>query len=144
MKLLVILITVTSLVSCVSVNGILESEFKLAQESRLPVWFSPLSDDTKREELTVNLRFYTPIFGGNDAVLVLKKGIFPLKRVSGKSEFHAKHRTWARENWPERARPAFTYITVDGVTELVEFKKKGPIFYISTESSVKEVMGQHY
>ena len=144
MKRLAILITVFVLVSCHPTKGFLESEFALSPESRLPVWFSQLPEDTEREDVTVLLRYYTSPFDVDDTVLILKKGSRTLERVTGRSEHHPKYWAWAREDWPNRSHPSYVNITIEGKTEIIEHKKMEPVFYVSSEEAVKSTLGTEY
>ena len=144
MKRFAIFISVFVLASCHPTKGVLESEFTLSPESRLPIWFDELADDTTREEVTIYLRYYTSPFDVDDTILILKKGWRTLGKVSGKSEHHPKYWAWAHEDWPNRLYPGFVIITAEGKTEIIEHRKMEPIFYVSSEESVKQIMGADY
>ena len=143
MKHIALIVSVFFLISCHPIRGFLESEFTLAPESHLPVWIE-LPHDIKRDDVTIYLQYYTPMFDVNDTVLIVKDGWRTIYKETGTSNNHPKYWAWANKNWPKRAHPGFVNITIDGKTEIIEHKKMEPIFYISNESAVKHTMGSDY
>jgi len=116
------------------VSGCVESEFHLAKESRLPVWFE-IPDGMQREELDVVLTYYTS--GPADLVLRdIRKGK-SLKRIKAKNIHHPEYWVWAQKDWPKRSHPAYVVLSVGDISEIIEHRKMEPIFYVSDESSVQ-------
>ena len=117
------------------VSGCVESEFHLAKDSRLPIWFE-IPDGMQREDLDVVLTYYST--GTADLTLMdVRNGKSKsLKKIKGKSAHHPEYWTWAQKDWPKRSHPSYVVITVNGVKEIIEHRKMEPIFYISNESAV--------
>ncbi|MBV1872533.1 MAG: hypothetical protein KUG83_08305 [Gammaproteobacteria bacterium] len=130
-------LTIIILVSLLA--GCLESEFELAESSRLPEWII-LPDGMARNDVTVSLSYYT----GNNFKLVLReKGsswFSSLQTIKGTNEHHPEYWGWAQDDWPARNHPAFVVLSVNGETEIVEHKKMEPIFYIANQQAVEKVV----
>jgi len=138
MRKVFIYIFLLSLVACSS-RGCVESEFHLAKESRLPVWFK-VPDGMNRQDLDVVLTYYTT--GPADITLVnIREGRSKsLKTVKGENHHHPEYWAWAQQDWPKRSHPSFVVINVDGVLEIIEHKKMEPLFYISNEAAVQRTI----
>jgi hypothetical protein len=139
------LLFVLLLASCHPVRGFLESEFNLSPDSPLPAWYPKLPDGYKREDVTIRMQYYTPLFHVDDTVFIVESGWWrTLYKGTGKSEHHPKYWAWAQKDWPARANPGYVNVTIDGKTEIIEHKKMEPIFHISNEEAVKQTMGAEY
>ena len=143
-RIAILLFLALFLTVCNPIRGFLESEFTLSPESQLPVWFSELPENIKREDLTIYLQYYTPIFDVDDAVLIVKHGWRTLYKETGISKHHPKYWAWANKDWPARSHPGYVNLTINGKTEIIEHKKMEPIFYISNEAAIKHTMGSSY
>ena len=122
------------LAACSPLHGCVESMFSLADDSRLPSWFT-LPVGYSRQDVTVKLTLYCCGPSSNDAVfeLVDKHGK-ELSGVSGVSCWHpvmeqkrSKNGGFDPDSWPE-----YTYVRAKGQTEVLEFPR-GPIFRISDD-----------
>jgi hypothetical protein len=120
-------------------TGCLESEFELAESSKLPKWIV-LPDGIERKDITVNLSYYTD----SDFKLVLHKkgssGLTTLQTIEGTSEHHPEYWAWANEDWPARSHPGYVILSVSGETEIVEHRKMEPIFYVSNQQVVENTI----
>lgn len=133
-----IYILLIALAACSS-RGCVESEFHLAKDSRLPVWFH-IPDGMNRQDLDVILTYYTTgpaemtlldIRGGNSKSLIT---------IKGENKHHPEYWAWAQQDWPKRSHPGFVVINVNGVSEIIEHKKMEPLFYVSNEVAVQRVI----
>ena len=120
-------------------RGFLESRFELANDSRVPIWFKQQVNSYSRENLTVILRYYTPFFDVDNAVLTLElKDGSSIKTVTGKN---VRHPSMAKveNNCSSRSAiwPRYVTILVNGESEIIQFRKMEPIFYISDEEDMK-------
>ena len=114
-----------------------ESQFRLAPESRLPNWFN-LPKKYKREDLDVEIYYYTPLFGKTNFIAYLigppperKK----LEKKYGVEKWHpgSEKKYYAKDDH----YPNFNIVTVGGVTELIEHRHMAPIFHVSDDPEMK-------
>ena len=127
--------------ACHPIRGFIESEFTLAPESPLPVWYHDLPDGYTREDLMIRIRYYAPLFDADDAVFWVESSrLNTLFKATGRIERHPQFYEWAQKDWKARHYPSFIKITINGQTEIIEHKKMEPIFYISNEESLMKVM----
>ena len=117
------------ILSCV-MSGCLESSFQLASESRLPRW-EALPSGLTREDASVTLNLYTTLPGANDAKFILRNRTGEkLAEVKGK----------VKCQYPDSAGlyPAYEAVVVNGTTEILEFKRMEPIFYVNDDPAIRE------
>jgi hypothetical protein len=109
----------------VGVVGCLESSFSLAPESRLPKWFE-VPQGMSRSDLSVTLDYYST-FKESEAVFTLRrKGrILNLKKV-----------TAALGNETPKGYPAYVVVTVNGISDVIEYRKMEPIFYLTDDAKI--------
>jgi len=118
------------ILSCV-ISGCLESSFQLASESRLPRW-EALPQKLTRADVSVTLNYYTtPLPGANDAKFILKnrKGE-TLAEVKGKVECQYPYSGWSY--------PGYNAVVVSGTTEVLEFRRMEPIFYVNDDPAIRK------
>jgi hypothetical protein len=133
-----IFILLITLAACSS-RGCVESEFHLAKDSKLPVWFQ-IPDGMNRQDLDVILTYYTT--GPADITLIdIRDGKSkPIIKIKGENIHHPEYWAWAQEDWPNRSHPGFVVINVNGVSEIIEHKKMEPLFYVSNEATVQRTI----
>jgi len=121
------------------VSGCVESEFHLAKESRLPVWFEA-PDGMQRGDLDVVLTYYTT--GPADLTLrdIRKGKSISLKKIKATNMHHPEYWVWAQKDWPERSHPGYVVLSVGDISEIIEHRKMEPIFYVSDESAVQNTI----
>jgi hypothetical protein len=92
----------------------------------------------KREDLDVEIYYYTPPFGKTNFIAYLigppperKK----LEKKYGVEKWHpgSKKKYYAKDDH----YPNFNIVTVDGVTELIEHRHMAPIFHVSDDPEMK-------
>jgi hypothetical protein len=114
-----------------------ESEFRLARESRLPGWFT-VPREYKREDLDVEIYYYTPIFGKTNFVTYLMGPPPERKKLEKKYGVSRWHPGSAKKWYAKTDRyPDFNIVTVDGVVELIEHRYMAPIFHVSDDPELK-------
>jgi hypothetical protein len=118
-----------------------ESTFELANESRLPKWFS-LPAGLTRPDVLVTMNYYvTP----SDRVATFtlhdtKKHV--IAKMYGKLKGSKPLGLNGLPQGPDSGYPSFEVITANGITEIIEHKKMEPIFYITDDPAVwKTLMG---
>lgn len=120
-----LLLVVLCTSSC-AIVGILESNFALSNESRLPGWFAVPSGLT-RADVSVTLNYYTAI-GSYDTKIILKDNRGrTLKETIGKEKCQS----------PTSSYPAYVLIEADGITEVIEHKRMEPVFYVNDDPSIR-------
>jgi hypothetical protein len=117
-----------------------ESHFRLAPESRLPKWFA-VDKDHKREDLQVEIYYYTPVFGKTNFIAYLigpSPDLKKLEKKYGAAEWHpiTKKKLDAKSDH----YPSFHIVTVDGITELIEHRHKAPIFHVSDDPEMRRYL----
>jgi len=129
------------IISMANIAACAESNFDLAEESRLPKWFTA-SEGAPRDQLRVTVDYYV-YPSGREAVLKLydKKGFFRLKKIKGSmyglEPIELKnHPTGFPPHYP-----SYEIITVDGVTDIVEHRGREPIFYMCDDPAVWKELG---
>jgi len=119
-------------------RGCVESEFDLADDSRLPAWFS-LPAGMQRGDVSVHLSYWT---SGENAEFELVdshtklKWTFQTKR--GVSCWHpaTRYRHNSDGTWSQPGGPEYSFVTIDGITEVMEFPEIGGPFRMSDDKSL--------
>jgi hypothetical protein len=131
-------------ISCYAIVGceyIPESTFELASESRLPKWIT-LPPGHTRADVSITMSLYDSLWGSDVKFILQDAKGKTLTKVYGKlndtGPIHLNH--------PPQGfapgYPAYNVINVNGITEIVEYRKPEPIFYITDDAAVwKELMG---
>ena len=119
------------------VAGCVESEFHLAKESRLPVWFD-IPEGAERNDLDVVLTYYTT----GPAKLNFRdvRNGKTLKTIKAINKHHSEYWDWAQKDWPKRSHPGYVVLSAEGTTEIIEHRKMEPIFFVSNESAVQNTI----
>jgi hypothetical protein len=127
--------------ACHPMRGCAESDFTLAQESRLPRWFS-LPPGVHRDGVNVTLAYYTAPLSGPPVATVT------LRRSGGETldEVVAALRGEPQSLKPDPGSgrvsyPMYEVLTVNGITEVIEHRRMEPIFYISEDPNVRRKLG---
>jgi hypothetical protein len=133
-----LLLFVALTISCSAIVGceyFPEATFELASDSRLPKWIT-LPPGLTRTDVSITMSYYiTP--WGRSATFILQdtKGKIRTKvygKMLGLEPFYLKH---PPQGFPP-GYPAYEVITVNGITDIVEFRKPEPIFYITDDPAV--------
>jgi hypothetical protein len=108
-------------------GGCAESSFKLADESRLPVWIH-LPPKMKRQDVSLTLNYYSKPFGPDAKFILRDKHGKILEEVSGEDRQIG--------NTPHEY-PSYVLVVVNGISEIVEHRAMEPEFYISDDPAIK-------
>ena len=133
-----LIISATCLIGCDLRYGIIESEFTLSPESRLPKWFV-MPAGYARKDLTMTLTFYThPIFS---KVKMVVRGPAPERKILQKTiGEHRWHPLTVQKGYDKY--PSYSIISVDGIEEVFEQKRLEPILYIADDPKLTEAIKQ--
>jgi len=124
---------------CGLVQGSVESKFRLAPDSRLPVWFSA-EKAAKPPNITVTLTYLTPSKNSNDAILeIMDAQGTSLGLVRGVVCWHPTTRSKRNKygGFDSDSYPHYTYVRANGALEVIEHRKMEPIFRISDEPQLR-------
>jgi hypothetical protein len=140
--LLLVLLIVTSLYAF----GCEEASFVLAPESRLPRWFT-LPKGLMRAKVTVNETDY------------LDNSIFTLYDITGSSWWAPEGHKLAQVSAVRQGAisltekrnveggfdgnpyPLYEVATVNGITEVLEYKRMEPVFYLNDDPEIRAALG---
>jgi hypothetical protein len=125
--------------ACNPMRGCAESNFDLAEDSRLPKWFTLANGH--RSDVTLVMTYYIGP-GGSTAIFVLRdRNGRKLSEVDGA----------VRDSQPQTLTPApptgllpypvYEVVTFNGITEVIEHRKRGPMFYVTDDPDVKRKLG---
>ncbi len=133
--LLCALVWIVIIITCFHpIIGLLpESNFTLAPESRIPKWFS-LPSELDRKDLKVEIFYYVPppfIMANLKAVLI---GPPPENKILEKKIGFVKDHPKFKDRF---TKPSFNIGSIDGIEEIIEHRKRGPVFYISDDPKLK-------
>ena|ERR1700722_9323802 len=141
------IICVLAIVCCWGCRFFPESMFQLAPESRLPRWFT-LPEGLSRADVTVTMYCYDGPLGRSSTFWLLDKNgktLAKVETVTQDLEPHyfgnAKRNAYGGFDKPEEGYPAYEIETANGITEVTEFKRMEPVFYISDDSAVLAKLG---
>ncbi|MGB7984723.1 MAG: hypothetical protein WCF54_06145 [Terracidiphilus sp.] len=139
LKFFVLIISFSAIVGC---EYFPESNFELANKSRLPKWITPTTGLT-RDDISITMSYYVKPWGRSAKFIYrdTKGQIREIQygKLKGYEPLHLK-------NPPQGfalGYPSYEIITVKGITEIIEHRKMEPIFYITDDPAVwKELMGR--
>jgi hypothetical protein len=120
--------------------GCMETRFDLSPESRLPKWFE-IPKGMSRDQVTVTLTYYS----SGDVVFELyeKNRFFNLKEVKGvardKNPLMLKK---TAAGFPP-GYPNYVVYTFNGVSDIVERRKPGPIFIMTDDPEIWQEFSAH-
>ena len=120
--------------------GCMESSFRLAEDSRLPKWFE-VPAEMDRGELGVSMDYYSYPSGTYAVFKLYNRYGIRLKKVTGKARGIHPIYLGPEDTDPLEQYPSYEVITVDGITDIIEHRKMGPIFYINDDPEVWEKLG---
>ena len=133
------------MLACLVVTGcglFPESSFSLANESRLPKWFTLLPNQT-RANVTVTMDYYIDSSGRTATFTLRDSSGSVISKVTGKQKgFEPLQRSTRQPGYPE-GYPSYEIITVGGIAEIIEHRKMEPIFYVTDDPKVKAEFADH-
>ncbi|MGA8937768.1 MAG: hypothetical protein WB439_01265 [Acidobacteriaceae bacterium] len=118
-----------------------ESTFELANESRLPKWFS-LPPGVARSDVSVTMNYYIKPWGRSATFIFHDNRNHVLGKIDGKLKGLYPLYLKGSPQSSTQDYPSFEIITAAGMTEIIEHKRMEPIFYITDSPPVwSEFMG---
>ena len=121
-------------------TGCKESSFELSDKSRLPLWFEVPAGMT-RAELSVTINYYVRP-SGRKAVLILRdKNNRILEKVTGVQQGMEPIKLKQTKAGYPRNRPLYEIITINGKTDIIEHRVRGPVFHMADDPFVWEELG---
>lgn len=123
-----ILLFVDFLCSCNPIDGFVESNFLLANDSRLPVWLK-IPDGYTRDDVTVSLFLYS----SNKARFVMRgpkpeKGV--LINIVTNADWHEITKEVVKRQGNYNFSPQYYSVTYQSITDIVSFPCKGAVFWM--------------
>lgn len=110
-----------------------ESTFELANESRLPKWFT-LPPGSARLDLSVTMNYYVMPWGPDATFVLHDRNGKVLAKVSGKVQGGGALGSKGLPQSDGLAYPCYEIITVNGTAEVIEHRKMEPTFYITDDA----------
>jgi hypothetical protein len=110
-------------------SGCLESSFQLASESRLPTW-EALPTGLTRADVSVTLNYYTTLPGATDAKFILRNG-------NGEKLAEVNGMVKCQYPYSATSYPVYDAVVVNGTTEILEFRRMEPIFYVNDDPAIR-------
>ena len=129
------LMAILCFASCDMRYGFIESNFKLAPESRMPRWLN-LQQQYARDNISINFTFYShPV---KDYVKCV---------VYGPAPEHQKlyEKVGTKRYFPDTennrsAFPGYIIIKIDGIEEVFEHRERGNILYVTDDPKLTSVI----
>jgi hypothetical protein len=120
-----------------ALSGCVESQFRLAPESRLPNWFA-VPDGLRRQDVNVTLTYYSAPWG--------RRATLSITDAHGKILRSVKTSVEGTEpkvisSIPGGSYPMYEILKGDGITDVVEHRFGGPVFYMTDDSEVRRRLG---
>jgi hypothetical protein len=113
-----------------------ESVFTLSTDSRFPNWFT-IPPGYDRKDLTVKIYYYAPpplmISNFKSILLGPPPEYKQLEKKIGTVQWHPATKSYSDY-------PSYHIVRVGKTVELIEHKKMEPIFYISDDGAMKQVI----
>jgi hypothetical protein len=121
------------------VIGVFPTTFQLADDSRLPKWFT-VPNGYSRSNSKMTIDFYTsPCFFCKDTVTTLY-GPLPnnkeIMKIAGKFRWHPLSDRERYNKYPTTGYPNYSIMTVDGVDEVFEQRQAGNSLYITDDPDI--------
>jgi hypothetical protein len=111
--------------------GCAEATFLLAKDSRLPAWVE-VPPGLSRQDLSVQMDYYV-LPSGREAQFKVRDS-----RGQKMGEKRGKLSGLEPLKFGESGYPLYEIITVDGVSEVIEHRAMGPIFFVSDDPAVRK------
>lgn len=130
-----VVVLVLMLCSCNPIHGFVESNFLLAQDSRLPVWIK-LPEGYSRDDVTVSLFLYT-----FDKARFVVRGPAPerktLVNIVAKSDWHTATQKEVKRRGNYDFSPRYYSVVYQDIEDVISFPCKGPVFWMVDEITEK-------
>jgi len=120
-----------------ALSGCVESQFRLAPESRLPKWFA-VPDGLRRQDVSVTLTYYSAPWGRRATLSITDPHGKTLRSVRTTVEGSEPK---VISSIPGGSYPMYEILRRDGITDVVEHRFGGPVFYMTDDSEVRRRLG---
>ena len=121
--------------------------FNLAPQSRLPRWFT-LPKGLSRADVKVTMYCYVGPSGRSSTVWLLDRNGNTLAKINTVTEGlephvfgSAKKNTNGGYDRPAEMYPLYEIETANGITEVIEFRRMEPVFYVNDNQEVRTKLG---
>jgi len=135
----IILLLCLLLFGCDPRYGLLESNFRLADNSRLPKWFT-VPQGYSRSDLKITIDLYTSLLPFCNNAVITIYGPRPENKVimkkAGKDRWHPLSDRDSYNKYPNTKVPNYSIITVDGIYEVFEQRREDDILYITDNPEI--------
>ena len=132
-------VAVLCITSCVAIGGGVEAKFVLAPDSRLPAWLS-IPNKLQRSDVVVVLKYLTPSRDSDDAVVEIQdRDGRSLVSAHGQFCWHSSMQNKKNKfgGFDSDVYPRYTYVKINGITEVVEHRRMEPVFRISDDAELR-------
>lgn len=127
-----------------SLAGCLESKFNLSDQSRLPKWFV-VPEGKNRKDFSVKMELHSTATGGKVIFNLFEKdNFFHTQEYEITTDIQPSIRSVQIKSQPEgieQGYPRYKVITVNGITDIVELRKREPVFYMTDDPDVWRELG---
>lgn len=111
-----------------------ESRFTVAEDSRVPRWFT-LAAGTTRAQVSVELAYYVMPWGRSATLKLFDANGRTLKTVSAKVPGLAPIELDKRVELP-----VYEVLQADGITEVMEHRHPGPVVYVVDDPLIRDAV----
>ena len=123
-----------------SLSGCKESSFDMSDDSRLPVWFD-VPTGMSRSDVEVTLNYYVRPSGRKAVFILRDRNNRVLGKVTGVQQgMEPINLKQQKEGYP-RNRPLYEIVTIEGKTDIIEHRVRGPVFHMADDPSVWKELG---
>jgi hypothetical protein len=132
-------------VCCLAASGCRffpESSFVLADESRLPKWFT-LPPAQTRANVTITMDYYTSSSGRTATFTLRDQAGVVIAKADGRLKGLQPFRPATKATEAPFAYPSYEIIAVGDTTEVIEHRRMEPIFYVTDDQSVIAEIAGH-
>jgi hypothetical protein len=124
--------------SCHPARGCLESQFELADESRVPKWFV-VEAGKDRTQWDVTMTYWIGP-SGRTATFELRGPEGRVRSVVGTQSGEAPLTIPPTKAGEPPDYPSFEVVTAEGATEIIEHRTYGTKFYVNDDPAVREAL----
>ena len=133
MKTRVLLLILASAIACSPTRGCIEASFTLSPESPVPVWFT-LPAGMTRQDVTITMDSWLGPVSRTKTFTLLDKTGKRLDRVIADAAGREPIKLSISE-YP--SYPSFEFVTVRGVSEVLEYRQLGPVVLVNRDPKVR-------
>ena len=119
------LLVIALCISSCAISGCVESNFRIASESRLPRGLA-IPPGLTRADVSVTMNYYTPLRGPDVKFILKDRKGKKLATIEGmvKCQYLSSY-------------PSYVVIAANGTTEIIEHRRMEPIIYVTDDPAVR-------